>query len=458
MKLTLGEWVELIPGATLIRGEPGVVIERISTDTRTPQPRSLFVALKGERFDAHDFAHEAVQNGALALVVDQPLDLPMAQVLVADTRKALGEAARGWRARFRLPLIAVTGSNGKTTVTQMVASILAAAHGEEGRLATRGNLNNDIGVPLTLFRLNEGHRSAVIELGMNHPGEIATLAAMAQPTVALVNNAQREHQEFMGTVEATAHENGAVIQALPENGVAVFPADDDCAPIWRIGAGRRPTLDFGFVQSAAVRASSHPQKSGLRLALETPMGGVTLDLPLLGTHNAHNAAAAATAALAAGISLKAIRSGLESFRPVAGRGVIRESVAGAIVIDDSYNANPDSVRAAIDLLAELDSPRLLILGDMGEVGLQGPEFHAEIGEYASQRRLDGLLALGDLSRHAVTAFNRGGAQASRHFDDREALIEEARQRATPQATLLVKGSRFMRMEQVVEALCKPPSA
>jgi UDP-N-acetylmuramoyl-tripeptide--D-alanyl-D-alanine ligase len=266
--MTLGELADLIPDAKLI-GDAAVVFKDVSTDTRNLPPHCLFFCLKGERFDAHDFADQAVAGGAVALVVDRRLDLDVPQVVVPDARLALGSAAAGWRARFNIPVIAVTGSNGKTTVTQMLATILATAAGEDGRLATRGNLNNDIGLPLTLFRLRPEHRYAVVELGMNHPGEIAYLASIAQPTVALVNNAQREHQEFMGTVEATAHENGASIAALPASGVAVFPDDDDCADIWRRLAADRRCLDFGFRQPVAVGARFESIPGGLKLGLDT---------------------------------------------------------------------------------------------------------------------------------------------------------------------------------------------
>jgi UDP-N-acetylmuramoyl-tripeptide--D-alanyl-D-alanine ligase len=447
--MTLGELADLIPDAKLI-GDAAVVFKDVSTDTRNLPPFCLFFCLKGERFDAHDFADQALAGGAVALVVHRRLDLDVPQVVVPDTRLALGSAAAGWRARFDIPVIAVTGSNGKTTVTQMLATILATAAGEDGRLATRGNLNNDIGLPLTLFRLRPEHRYAVVELGMNHPGEIAYLASIAQPTVALVNNAQREHQEFMGTVEATAHENGASIAALPASGVAVFPADDDCADIWRTLAGDRRCLDFGFRQPAAVGARFESIPGGLQLSLNTPGGTIECRLQLAGAHNVHNAAAAASAALAAGIAPDIIRRGLEAFSPVSGRGVIRQARAGATVIDDTYNANPDSVRAAIELLAALEGPRVLVLGDMGEVGEQGPEFHAEIGGYAREQGLHALLALGELTREAVFAFSDS---AGRHFSDIDALIDQAHQLAGPGATVLIKGSRFMKMERVVQALC-----
>ena len=448
LTMSLQEITDSIPGATL-QGSADLTVTGISTDTRNIPAGSLFFALRGERFDAHDFIPEALASGAMAVVSERPLDPGTPHVLVPDSRIALGALAKAWRKRFNIPVITVTGSNGKTTVTQMLATILATTSGEEKRLATRGNLNNEIGLPLTLFRMNSSHERAVLELGMNHPGEIRYLADIAQPTVALVNNAQREHQEFMGTVEATAHENGAALSALPESGHAVFPADDACAPIWRALAKDRDVLDFGFKNPARVQASWQSQAEGMVLTLKTPQGTIAPRLALAGAHNAHNAAAAASAALAAGLSLADILQGLESFRPVTGRGVILRSTRGATLIDDSYNANPDSVLAAIDLLADRPAPAYLILGDMGEVGEKGPEFHAEVGLYARACGLAGLITFGVLARSASKAFD--GPEA-RHVESFDALLEAVEPLATREATLLIKGSRFMKMERVIAAL------
>lgn len=446
--MTLQEIADSIPGARL-HGPADLVISKISTDTRNIPAGSLFLALRGERFDAHDFIPEALAAGARAIVSERDLHVSTPHIRVADSRIALGAIAKAWRGRFNIPVITVTGSNGKTTVTQMLATILATASGEEERLATRGNLNNDIGLPLTLFRMNKRHARAVLELGMNHPGEIRYLADIAQPTVALVNNAQREHQEFMGTVEATAHENGAAISALPSSGYAVFPADDACAPIWRMLAANRNILDFGFKNPACVQAAWQSEADGMVLTLDMPAGRIQPKLSLAGAHNAHNAAAAATAAFATGIPLGNILQGLESFRPVAGRGVILRSTQGATLIDDSYNANPDSVIAAIDLLAGRPAPAYLILGDMGEVGEKGPEFHAEVGHYARKRGLTGIITLGILARYTAEAF---GGPENRHFESIDGLLEAVQPLAVSGATLLIKGSRFMKMERVIEAL------
>jgi UDP-N-acetylmuramoyl-tripeptide--D-alanyl-D-alanine ligase len=458
---SLREAAALIPGATVL-GDDSVVFEHVSTDSRTAAEGDLFVALKGDRFDAHDFLPDvAARQIAAALVTRTPADWSVPALKVADTRVALGALARGWRRRFTMPLVAVTGSNGKTTVKEMIASIFAAAVGADARLATAGNFNNDIGLPLTLFRLSAAHQLAVVELGMNHPGETALLGKIAEPTVAVVNNAQREHQEFMATVEAVALEHASVIHSLSPEGVAVFPADDAYASIWRVAATGNRIIDFalnndGRSTDAAVKGVF----TGNLLNIDTPEGHLDVTLQVLGDHNAHNALAATAAALAAGVSLDAIKRGLESFGAVKGRLQVKRAalgtLAGATVIDDTYNANPDSMRAAIDVLASRPSPRVLVMGDMGEVGDNGPAFHREIGAYAKERCIDALYALGDASRDACTAY---GADAH-HVDDVATLVALLLQ--APElsgkgaaATLLVKGSRFMKMERVVDAVTSP---
>jgi len=397
---------------------------------------------------------------------------------VPDTLAALGRIGNFWRRRFAIPVIGVTGSNGKTTVKEMISSILVAAFGAEGRLATQGNLNNEIGVPLTVTRLTDAHKAAVVELGMNHPGEIARLAAIAEPTVALVNNAQREHQEFMHTVEAVARENGAVLQALPADGVAVFPGDDEYTDLWRGLAGDREVLTFGLTDDCDVRATYTTTDFGSELTVTSVLrkrepvpsaqdqqdapqrdvsmgprfhGGdvaeFTIKLNAAGVHNVRNALAATACALAAGIPADAVVRGLEAFAPVSGRLQRKQAANGATIIDDTYNANPDSVRAAIDVLAQYPSPRILVLGDMGEVGTQGPEFHQEIGAYAASRGIDTVLATGELARHMTGS----GAQHHEQFDELLAALDQ-KLGSKSDATVLVKGSRFMKMERVVQHL------
>jgi len=447
--MTVSELARTV-AALSVAGDGRIGFSSVSTDTRTLNPGALFVALRGERFDGHEYVAAARERGAAAALVERHADVEMPQVVVADSKRALGVAAAQWRARFTLPVIAVAGSNGKTTVTQMIASILAAAHGEKGRLATRGNLNNDIGVPLMLWQLGKQHRSAVFEVGMNHVGEIAYLAELVRPTVALVNNAQREHQEFMQSVEATALENGEVIAALPlsEDGVAVFPADDACTPVWRQIAGTRRVVDFALETEAVVSATYTTRADAAQVSMVTPLGLLNVELAVTGVHNVRNALAAVACAIGAGVDATAVVSGLQAFRPVAGRGVRLRTSAGGLLIDDTYNANPDSVRAAIDLLAGCDGERVLVLGDMGEVGARGPEFHREVGAYARERGIEALYALGPMSREAVKAFGKGAAQ----FGEIDALLTALRPRLGPSVSVLVKGSRFMRMERVVQAL------
>ena len=444
---------------------PNVVITRVTTDSRSLQAGDLFVALKGERFDGHDFVGQAFQRGAAAAVVAADRVSSLAghvagsMLAVADPLAALGALAAFWRRRFVLPVVAVVGSNGKTTVKEMTAAVLRVEFGAESVLATVGNLNNQIGLPLTVLGLRAEHRVAVLEIGMNHPGETAALAGIAQPSIALINNAQREHQEFMTSVAEVAAEHAAALNALPVDGVAIFNADDDFAPFWHGVVARRNAegasiaiRDFGLRAPAAVSARCHSEAWGSQIDVETPDGATSFELHAPGRHNVANALAACAAATAAGASLGAVQRGLSAFRPLAGRLETKTVAEGGAVIDDTYNANPDSVRAAIAVLAHARGPRWLVLGDMGEVGEQGVAFHREIGEYARAAGIDCLLTTGELAAHAVASFGQGGE----HFDDIDALIAAtgAKLHANTAAgvTLLVKGSRFMRMERVVAAL------
>jgi murE/murF fusion protein len=485
-----------------------VLIRRVHTDTRTLAPGDLFVALHGERFDGKDFLQEARAKGAVAAIcqgdaaVEKLRQAGLPGLVVPDAKRALARLATRWRAQFSLPLIAVTGSNGKTTVTQMVASILRA-HVPDACLATQGNLNNDIGVPLTVLGLRAHHRMAVVELGMNHPGEIAALAAIAQPTVALVNNAQREHLEFMETVEAVAQENGAVIDALPKDGVAVFPSDDAYSALWADKAGARERLCFGaptvianlpesgparhtalepdFVTASEARQSRQSESHGLlhcvrnddpkdigvfksavhttravwsgaawQVSAVTPQGALHYALHIAGAHNVKNSLAAAACALAAGVPLAAIAAGLEAFEPVKGRSralLVRHGGWAITLVDDTYNANPDSVHAAIEVLAALPGPRLLVLGDMGEVGDQGPQFHAEALQWAQERQIEKIIVTGAACLQAAAPL--AGIEAHAQMTDVQAAVLAA---LPTVASVLVKGSRFMKMERVVEAI------
>jgi len=447
--LSLDTLMNWLPLARRI-GVGNVNALRVHTDTRSLQPGDLFVALKGEHFDAHEFLHQARADGAVAAIAQQGLaEAGFAGIEVADTRLALGQIAAGWRSQFSLPLIAVTGSNGKTTVTQMIAAILRSWK-QEAAFATEGNFNNDIGVPLTLLRLRALHQIGVIELGMNHPGEIAYLAGLVQPAVALVNNAQREHLEFMGTVDAVAEENGAVLASLSANAVAVFPADDAYTAVWRRLAGARQVLTFSLTGPADVTATAQWTAGGWHVGAQTPSGALEFALHIAGRHNVKNALAAVACAMAAGVPLAFIASGLSDFVPVKGRSrALTAQVQGRdlTLIDDTYNANPDSMQAAIQVLAELPGPQLLVMGDMAEVGNQGPQLHEEAGRHARALGIGRLFTLGEQSRVASAAFGNG-----RHFCSMAELIAALVIEMPQVASIVVKGSRFMKMERVVQAV------
>jgi UDP-N-acetylmuramoyl-tripeptide--D-alanyl-D-alanine ligase len=447
--MRLQQALDWLPSARLV-GDGNVMPLRVHTDTRSLQPGDLFVALKGEKFDAHEFLPQAKARGAVAAIAQQGLlEAGLSGLEVADSRLALGQLAAGWRSQFKLPLIAVTGSNGKTTVTQMIAAILRAWKADAA-FATEGNLNNDIGVPLTLLRLHASHQVGVVELGMNHPGEIVWLASLARPTVALVNNAQREHLEFMATVEAVARENGSVLASLDADGIAVFPADDAYAAVWRTLAGARKVLTFALAGPADVTASASWNRDGWQVRAETPSGPLEFVLHAAGRHNVKNALAATACALAAGVPLAFIAAGLSAFEPVRGRSrALSVRLQGRMLslIDDSYNANPDSMQAASEVLAELPGPRLLVMGDMGEVGSQGPQFHAEAGRNARALGIEKLFTLGEQSQGASAAFGDG-----RHFRDMAELTAAVLAELPHAASVLVKGSRFMKMERVVQAV------
>ncbi|MDP1735283.1 MAG: UDP-N-acetylmuramoyl-tripeptide--D-alanyl-D-alanine ligase [Sulfuritalea sp.] len=424
----------------------------VSTDSRSIAAGELFVALKGENFDGHAYVSEVLARGAAGALVSQEFadahpDLPL--IGVSDTRLALGALAAEWRGRFAIPLLGITGSNGKTTVKEMCAAILRAQYGAaDSVLATVGNLNNDIGVPLTLLKLRASHRAAVIEMGMNHAGEIDYLTRLAVPTVALVNNAQRAHLEGLGTVQNVALAKGEIFVGLATDGIAVFNADDAQVDIWRELARDRRRVTFGIDQPADVRGQFAGHGLGSELELATPWGAFKATLAVPGLHNARNACAAAAATLAAGASVAAVRDGLAGFAGVKGRLQRRDGRKGALVVDDSYNANPDSIRAAIDVLASVPGKRIFVMGDMGEAGAAAGQFHDEVGGYAKSHGIDRLFCLGEMSVAAARNFGEGG----QHFSRLDELVRTLQSELDPQTTVLVKGSRFMRMERVVDAI------
>ena len=426
----------------------------VATDTRLLQRGALFVALRGERFDGHDFVRQALEGGAAAVMVDSAFkptdaglnpDAPL--ITVADTKLGLGQLAAAWRNGFDIPLIAVTGSNGKTTVKEMLAAILREqAQDSEAVLATQGNFNNDIGMPLTLLQLRSTHRYAVIEMGMNHLGEIDYLTHLASPTIALVNNAQAAHIGELGGIENIAHAKGEIYGGLREGGVALINADDAFAPMWRSLNQGRKKIEFALAHPAQVSGRFEMLPEGTQLEIQLPHESIRTRLQVPGVHNVRNALAASAAAFAAGASPEAIAQGLSRFEGVQGRLQRKTVLHGATLIDDTYNANPGSVCAAIEVLAQTKGAKILVLGDMGELGDQSAHLHAEIGGYAKARGVDALLCLGDMSSHAALAFGENGW----HYERIQELLADLENRLTPEATVLVKGSRFMEMERVVK--------
>jgi UDP-N-acetylmuramoyl-tripeptide--D-alanyl-D-alanine ligase len=458
--MRLDEAASLISAQT---DNPAALFTSVFSDSRAIVKGGLFVALRGEHFDGHEFVTAAIAEGAAAAMVDSRwaaeqavFGLPL--LIVDDTRLGLGRLAAAWRARFSIPLIAVTGSNGKTTVKDMCAAIMAAHVGQEHVLATKGNFNNDIGLPLTLLQLRETHRAAVIEMGMNHAGEISYLTGIARPTVALVNNAQRAHLEGLGSIAGVARAKGEIFEGLKQEGIAVINADDPNHDIWRELAAAHLILSFALDATADVTATvryadegnNALDNSSNRLSLHTSLGDAEVVLQLPGRHNALNALAATAACLAANAPLDAVVNGLSAYRGAKGRLQRKAGERGALLIDDSYNANPDSMRAAIDVLSQLPGKRVFVMGDMGEVGDAGGQFHDELGGYAKSQGIDRLFCLGPQSIATAHNFGEGG----QHFNRVEDLIRAVRPELDATTTVLVKGSRFMRMERVVDALAE----
>lgn len=422
-----------------------VHIRSVGTDSRNILKEQLFVGIKGERFDGNTYAAEALKHGAAAALVSAPTDA-VPSVTVNDSRLALGRLASYWRHKFSIPLVAVTGSNGKTTVKEMITTILNGAEGKV--LATRGNLNNDIGMPLTLLGLRENHTHAVIEMGMNHEGEIRYLSKLAAPNVAVISNAGTAHIGELGSREAIARAKGEVFEGLGNQGVAVINADDDFAAYWQSLNPERKVLTFGLNASANISATYRLLDDGADIALNTPNGQVSFRLSVLGLHNVRNALAASAVAYALGLSNAQIAHGLTAFGAVKGRLNWLAGRGGAVVIDDTYNANPDSMKAAIDVLAGQKGTKIFVMGDMAELGESAPQLHAEIGAYAKQMGIDGFYSLGELSQKASEAF---GANAH-HYQDLQALLADLSVQMQADVIVLVKGSRFMKMERVVSEI------
>ncbi len=436
--LTLSQIAEMTDGT--LHGKDRAV-ESISTDSRTVQSDQLFVAIAGERFDAHDFV-QGIEAKAAAALVHKKIDCELPQIVVKDTLQSLGVFAQAWRKQFLNPVIGLTGSNGKTTVKEMLASILAC----KGKvMATFGNLNNEIGLPLTLLRLRESDDYAVIEMGANHFGEIDYLSKITQPNVALLNNAGAAHLEGFGDVKGVSRAKAEIFAGLADDGVAIINIDDQYADYWLSCNENRSVIGFGFNDQADVKGEIDNDGLSIQIAGKKAV----IKLALQGQHNAMNALAASAAAVAVGLSLKEIKQGLESLQAVKGRLATLKGLQGMQVIDDTYNANPDSARVAIDVLAEKSKgKRILVLGDMGELGDNAKQLHAEIGQYAKNKGIEALYCLGDCSHQACQEFGDGGYS----FDEIDPLLGQLKQEIGQSMTVLVKGSRSMRMERVVEAL------
>jgi UDP-N-acetylmuramoyl-tripeptide--D-alanyl-D-alanine ligase len=431
---------------------PDVLCESVGSDSRSIAKNQLFVAIKGERFDGNAYATEAIKQGAAAALVSDANTQASPVVLVTDTRLALGQLAKYWRATLPLPLVAVTGSNGKTTVKEMLAAILhitlLSTSATRSVLATQGNLNNDIGLPMTLLKLRKQHAYAVIEMGMSHEGEIRYLTNIAKPNVAVVNNAGIAHIGEVGSREGIARAKGEIFEGLASNGIAVINADDVFADYWKSLNANRKIITFAMHAKADVTASYEEVAGASKIALTTPAGSIQFKLHVLGKHNVSNALAASACAHALGVSNEDIACGLENFAAVKGRLQRKTGFNGASLIDDTYNANPDSMKAAIDVLANQPGKQVFVMGDMAELGEDAAQMHANIGLYAKQKGIPQLLTFGELSQQASQVF---GANAQ-HFSSLEALVLRLKTSIQMNTTVLVKGSRFMQMERVVNAL------
>jgi UDP-N-acetylmuramoyl-tripeptide--D-alanyl-D-alanine ligase len=447
MKRTLREAARVVGGELIGEDRP---FGCVSTDSRTLKPGALFVALRGPNFDGTAFVQAAAAQGAIGALVERAIPGALPQVRVPDTLRALQELAKSWRADFTLPVVAVAGSNGKTTAKEMTSAILSRM----GLcMATHGNLNNHIGVPVTLMRLEPSHRSAVIEMGANAIGDVAALMRIAQPTVGLITNAGAEHLEGFGNLDGVAQGEGETVSCLAPEGTAIINADDAYAGYWRGISGAKRIVTFGVHTHADFAAKNVFQgiergEFATRFTLNCPLGERAIMLKAGGAHNIGNALAAAAAASAAGASLEDIALGLADFRAVAGRLQLKAGTRGSWIIDDSYNANPSSVRAALEVMRSLSGATWLVLGDMAELGEVSHDSHAHIGSYARDCGIKRLFAMGPLSSRAVETFGPGGEW----FADAESLTRRLQAELSPGVTVLIKGSRINRLERVVQAL------
>lgn len=417
-----------------------------STDTRTIREKELFIALHGENFDGHKYVDKARVFGASAVLVEEKINHPIPSIVVENTRHAMGELARNWRADFSIPLIAITGSNGKTTVKEMVTAILSC---KSTVLATQGNLNNDIGVPLTLFGLGDEHQYAVIEMGANHPGEIERLSRIAQPTVAIITQCAPAHLEGFGSIEGVAHAKSEIFNGLLDDGVAIINGDDDFSELWLDNSKHVNQLTFGLGGHNEITAESVQISAGKSsFQLITPVGNIEVKLNLSGRHNIANALAASACAISLGIALSNIKQGLESLSAVKGRLQIKQGLNQSRIIDDTYNANPTSLNAGLEVLNEFFGRHWLVIGDMGELGSDAEELHIQAGIISKASGIERLYALGDLTKLSVQSFGEGAY----HLNSHEELSSLLEKEINSEVTILIKGSRAMGMERLVNIL------
>ena len=440
--------MNLLTAASAVDGHvvgDDAVFEQVVIDTRDLHGGELFIALQGEHFDGQDFAQDAKRSGAVAVMANRQLEVDLPTLVVADTTRSLGQLAAYWRQQFEIPVIGVTGSNGKTTVREMIARILES---DGPTLAAKGNFNNHIGLPLTLLKLRDFHRYSVVEMGMNCPREIGYLAGIAKPTVAVITNASSAHLEGLGDVTGVARAKAEVFLGLQRSGTAVINADDRFAAYWLARGRRHRTVTFGLENQADVSGEVESSDDAIQLEIRLPEESLEVTLNLLGRHNARNALAAAAAAWSVGCGAEQIKEGLEQVQPVDGRLQPRQGRRQAHVIDDSYNANPASLRCAIQVLARKAGLRILVIGDMAELGSEAESFHRAAGQYAREKGIDQLLTTGTLASLTAEEFGIGAS----HYDNCDALSEALSDLLGPQVNVLVKGSRGARMERVVEAL------
>lgn len=448
IKMTLAEAARIL-GVNTVHAD--TTFTGISIDTRTLQPGNLYAAIVGKHLDGHTFVPEALQKGAAAAMVNRQVNTAIPQLIVGDMTPALGSLGAAWRSKFHIPFIAVTGSNGKTTTKNMLASIMTAAcNGNADEvLATIGTLNNHYGLPLTLARLDKQHRYAAIEMGMNHFGEIKYLTELTRPDVAIITNAAAAHLDGVGNLEGVARAKAEIFSGLPDNGVAVLNHDDPFHEYWLTQIGNRRHVSFGFHPEADVTAVLHAGNAPRQhITLKTQAESIDINLPLLGKHNIANALAAAAACLAAGIDLNAVKKGLESMEPAPGRLLMHTLSNGVNIIDDTYNANPFSLQAAVETLSTFAGKKILVLGDMKELGEDAKTIHQSAGEKIRSAGIDYLFTFGELSENAAQTFGEGAY----HFNEQEKLVNALKPFLFNTTTILVKGSRSMKMERVITGL------